>query len=93
MFWVKILNFFDVYPGSGLEKFRSGMRDGNMPDPQHWLDMYQAGPGAAGEEEAGGGAGGGGGGRHHRPRHGGRLEKRGRNPIVAASLISCTVFG
>ena len=39
--------------------------------------MYQAGPGAAGEEEAGRGAGGRGGGRHHRPRHGGRLEKRG----------------
>ncbi len=40
--------------------------------------MYQAGRGAAGEEEAGGGAGGRGGGRHHRPRHGGRMEKRGR---------------
>jgi hypothetical protein len=25
IFWVKILKFFDVYPGSGMEKFGSGM--------------------------------------------------------------------
>jgi hypothetical protein len=48
--------------------------------------LYQAGPGAAGEEEAGGGAGGRGGGRHHRPRHGGRLEKRGRNSTSVGLL-------
>jgi hypothetical protein len=65
----------------GWKKVGSGI---SIPDPQHWLDMYQAGRGAAGEEEAGGGAGGGGGGRHHRPRHGGRMEKRGRNSIPVA---------
>jgi hypothetical protein len=48
--------------------------------------MYQAGPGAAGEEEAGRGAGGRGGGRHHRPRHGGRMEKRGQNSILVGLL-------
>jgi hypothetical protein len=42
-FWFKIPKFFDVDPGSGMEKFR--VRDGkksdpgsgiNIPDPQHW---------------------------------------------------------
>ncbi len=81
MFWVQILNFFDVDPG--WKKFVYGMEKNRIRDPG-WkhpgsatLDIDQAGPGAAGEEEAGGGAGGRGGGRHHRPRHGGRLEKRG----------------
>jgi hypothetical protein len=32
IFWVKILDFFDVDPGSGMEKFGSGI---NIPDPQH----------------------------------------------------------
>jgi hypothetical protein len=39
-----MLKFFDADPGSGIRKFRSGMRDGkfwirdpekNIPDPQH----------------------------------------------------------
>jgi hypothetical protein len=45
-FWVKILQFFDVEPGSGMEKI--GIRDGkksdlesgiNIPDPQHCIVM------------------------------------------------------
>jgi hypothetical protein len=31
-FWVKIPKFFDANPGSGMEKFGSGI---NFPDPQH----------------------------------------------------------
>ncbi len=43
-FWVKILNFFDAYPGSEMEKIR--IRDGknlgpgsgtNIPNPQHYF--------------------------------------------------------
>jgi hypothetical protein len=43
IFWVKTLKFFDVDPGSGMEKI--WIRDGkksdpgsgvNIPDPQHW---------------------------------------------------------
>jgi hypothetical protein len=39
IFWVKILEFFDADPVSGMEKIR--MRDGKVadpgyPDPQHW---------------------------------------------------------
>jgi hypothetical protein len=43
-FWVKILQFFDTDPGSGMETVR--IRDGkksdpgsgiNIPDPQHWF--------------------------------------------------------
>jgi hypothetical protein len=46
IFWVKILKFFDADPGSGLEKFGSGMKkirirdlESGMfiPDPQHRL--------------------------------------------------------
>jgi hypothetical protein len=43
IFWVKILKFFDVDPGSGIgkiqirdEKFGPGI---NIPDPQHWLTV------------------------------------------------------
>jgi hypothetical protein len=32
IFWVKILEFFDVDPGAGMEKIGSGI---NIPDPQH----------------------------------------------------------
>jgi hypothetical protein len=32
-FWVKILEFFDAYPGSGMENFGSGIRDGKKSDP------------------------------------------------------------
>jgi hypothetical protein len=42
IFWVKILKFFDVDPGFGMEKIR--IRDGkkfgsgmNIPNPQHWI--------------------------------------------------------
>jgi hypothetical protein len=44
IFWVKILKLFDVDPGSGMEKFGSGI-DGKKSDPgsginildlQHW---------------------------------------------------------
>jgi hypothetical protein len=45
-FWVKILQFFDADPGSGMETVRirdpgwkkvgSGV---NIPDPQHWLQF------------------------------------------------------
>jgi hypothetical protein len=31
--WVR--NLFD--PGSEMEKFRSGIRNKNIPDSQHWL--------------------------------------------------------
>jgi hypothetical protein len=33
IFWVKLFNFFDADPGSGLEIFRSGIRDGKDSDP------------------------------------------------------------
>jgi hypothetical protein len=47
IFWVKNTKFFDadsrsgifltLDPGSGMEKFGSGIRDKiNIPDPQHW---------------------------------------------------------
>jgi hypothetical protein len=32
-FWVKILKFFDVDPGSGMGKFGSEIRDGKKSDP------------------------------------------------------------
>jgi hypothetical protein len=42
IFWVKILNFFDPDPGSGLEKIQIRDRKNsdpgsgiNIPDPQH----------------------------------------------------------
>jgi len=34
LFWVKILQCFDVDPESGINKIGSGMK---IPDPQHWL--------------------------------------------------------
>jgi hypothetical protein len=46
LFWVKKLKFFDANPGSGMEKYGSGIRDGkntdpgsriNIPDPQHCI--------------------------------------------------------
>jgi hypothetical protein len=48
IFWVKRLKFYYADPGSGMEKFGSGIRDGkwsdpgsgigkNIPDPQHCL--------------------------------------------------------
>jgi hypothetical protein len=48
IFGVKILKFFDAEPGSGMEKFGSGIRDGkksvpgsgiNIPDPQHCIKL------------------------------------------------------
>ncbi len=33
--YIKILKFFDADPGSGMEKFGSGV---NILDPQHWCD-------------------------------------------------------
>ncbi len=49
-FGVKILEFFDEDPGSGMETVRirdpgwkkvgSGIRDGDSSDPPHWLRMY-----------------------------------------------------
>jgi hypothetical protein len=52
-FWVKILKFFDVDPGSGMEKI--GIRDKkksdpgsgiNIPDPQHCLRCSCSGSGS-----------------------------------------------
>jgi hypothetical protein len=37
MFWVMILKFFDADPGSGMEKFGSGVEKIRIRDPQHWL--------------------------------------------------------
>ncbi len=39
-FLVKILKFFDVHPGSGMEKFGSGI---NIPDPQHCVSVPYTG--------------------------------------------------
>ncbi len=36
IYWVKILKFFDTDPGSGMEKFGSGFRNGKNSDRQHW---------------------------------------------------------
>jgi hypothetical protein len=45
IFLVKIIKFFDMDPGSGMEKFGYWIRDGknsdpgariNIPNPQHW---------------------------------------------------------
>jgi hypothetical protein len=33
IFWVKILKFFNGDPGSGMEKYESGIRDRKISDP------------------------------------------------------------
>jgi hypothetical protein len=39
IFGAKILEFFDAVPGSGMEKFGSGIRDGKKSDPGSGINI------------------------------------------------------